>query len=59
MRKIMITLLYDIDGTILSYDDRVKPCLADGKFLKLLKANQISKLVCVSSWTSLFSELPL
>lgn len=54
----MLTLYYDIDGTILNYDDRVKACLADAKLQRLLEANQISKLVCVSSWTSIFSELP-
>jgi hypothetical protein len=55
----MITLFYDIDGTILNYDDCVKPCFAGGKLLDLLKSHHISKLVCVSNWTSMFSELPL
>ena len=44
------TLLFDIDGTLLNYDDNPKPRLLGGAFEKLLKEKGFDRLICVSGW---------
>ena len=54
--KTKIKVLYfDIDGTLLDYDDNPKIALLDGNLGSVLKNANFDFIVCVSGWVDIFS----
>ncbi len=49
-------LYFDIDGTLLNYDDSPKAALVGGALEFRLKHLSFSKLVCVSGWAAIVKE---
>jgi len=48
-------LYFDIDGTLLDYEDRPKPALLGGRLQRALMNAGFTKFVCVSGWSDLFT----
>jgi serine/threonine protein phosphatase 1 len=48
-------LYFDIDGTLLDYDDEPKAALLDGKLEKALKEAGFDHLACVSGWVDILA----
>ena len=52
-------LYFDIDGTLLDYEDRPKTALLGGRLQRALIQAGFTKLVCVSGWSDLFASAVL
>jgi len=49
-------LYFDIDGTLLDYEDRPKSALLGGRLQRALMHAGFTKFVCVSGWADLFAS---
>jgi hypothetical protein len=52
-------LYFDIDGTLLDYEDRPKTALLGGRLQRALIQAGFTKFVCVSGWSDLFASAVL
>jgi hydroxymethylpyrimidine pyrophosphatase-like HAD family hydrolase len=49
-------LYFDIDGTLLDYEDQPKSALLGGRLQRALMHAGFAKFVCVSGWSDLFAS---